>query len=328
VGRAADVYAPPSADDVKARTLEWLAERRVTDPQLVKQIAALWADDDSPKTAAELFERVIETYSLADEKTRRFVRECTLTDAPLVPPEPALLSADNLNVHHASNLRLFYARYLTRRRMYEEALQIFEQIDPVYVVDPATHFYFKAVCQHQLLRKQDGLATIGVLLEQTEDVPVRYASVAKLMKFDLESLKEKSLDQIARRMQDSERRLDLGRGGRKAQKVQDEIIADLDEIIKKLEQQQGGGGGGGSGKSGGRSNRPGSPANDSVIKGSTAPGLVDEKKLKNQGGWGNLGSKAEERARNDIFRNYPANYYKQVEAYMKKLAKRRARTQR
>ena len=38
-------------------------------------------------------------------------------------------------------------------------------------------------------------------------------------------------------MQDSERRLDLGRGGQRVQKVQEEIVESLNEIIKKLEQQ-------------------------------------------------------------------------------------------
>ena len=85
----------------------------------------------------------------------------------------------------------------------------FEQIDPKATVDPASCLFYRAVCEHELLRKDAGLATIEKLLKNTENVPVAYSTVATLMQHDLEALNEKTLDSIARQMRDSERRRDL-----------------------------------------------------------------------------------------------------------------------
>jgi polyhydroxyalkanoate synthesis regulator phasin len=53
---------------------------------------------------------------------------------------------------------------------------------------------------------------------------------------------EKDLDSIARKMKNVERRLDLSRGGPKTQKIQKEIVARLDEMIKDLENKNKGNG--------------------------------------------------------------------------------------
>ena len=206
--------------------------------------------------------------------------------------------------------------------MYEEALEIFRELDPAAVVDPASCLFFRAVCEHQLLRKSAGLATIDKLLSGTERVPESYAGLAKLMQHDLQELQDESLSTVSRKMKDSERRLDLGRGGQKVQKVQDEIVAALDDLIKKAQQQQGGGGGEGSGQN--NTNQSNGPAADSTLKGATAPGEVDPKEFKKQGGWGALPPRDETRAKNLINQEFPAHYRQAVEQYFKKLANRRA----
>ena len=45
-------------------------------------------------------------------------------------------------------------------------------------------------------------------------------------------------DDIARRMDDIHRRLDLGRAGPKVKKAEDGVIAALDKMIKKIEEEQ------------------------------------------------------------------------------------------
>ncbi len=121
--------------------------------------------------------------------------------------------------------------------MYDEALAVFAQIDPARVVDPATCLFYEAVCQQQLLKKTEGLETLDKLLHRTEGVAESYARVAALMQDELQSLDDQTLDGVSRKMQDSERRLDLGRGGQRVQKVQEEIVESLTELIKKMEQQ-------------------------------------------------------------------------------------------
>ena len=121
-------------------------------------------------------------------------------------------------------------------------------------------------------------------------------------------------------MKDSERRLDLGRGGQRVQKVQAEIIESLDEIIKKAEQQSNPQSADQQGEN--NSNRSNSPAEDSTIKGATAPGNVDKKNLKKQGSWGGLPDKEAKTAQNLLNQEFPSNYRQAVEEYFKKLAKR------
>jgi hypothetical protein len=322
---ADDIYAAPVATDVHSQALQWVAAAGVKDEKLREQVGKIWVLPEEDSVSARLLlAKVIATFALIDEDAKSFVGACTLLNAPLLPPAAKLLSRDGSDPFFQANLRLFYGRYLAQRQLYDEALEVFNKLDPKTVVDPATCLFYKAVCEHQLLMTKAGLVTIGKLLESTEEVPVSYTSVATLMQYELENLRAESLDEVARRMKDVHRRLGLARGGQKVQKEEDKIIATLDKIIEKLEQQQGGGGGGGNGQ--GKTNQPSSPANDSGIKGTTAPGHVDRKNFRKQGGWGDLPPKEEARAKNLINRNLPPHYKQAVEQYFKKIARYRTKT--
>lgn len=144
------------------------------------------------------------------------------------------------------------------------------------------------------------------------------------MQADLAELKDESLDEISRKMSDVERRLELGNSGKKVQKVEDEIIASLDKLIKKMEDQSKKGSSSGAGA--GSSNSPDGGSSESRVKGQTAPGEVDKKKLSNNGGWGDLPPKKQASAKNIINRNFPSHYRKAVEKYFKKLATQKANT--
>ena len=123
------------------------------------------------------------------------------------------------------------------------------------------------------------------------------------MQDELQSLDDQSLDGVSRKMQDSERRLDLGRGGQRVQKVQEEIVESLNELIKKMEQQANPQSQPGQGDN--NSNRSTGPADDSSIKGATAPGNVDKKNLKKQGAWGNLQDKPLHDAKDLLNQGFP-----------------------
>jgi predicted secreted Zn-dependent protease len=83
------------------------------------------------------------------------------------------------------------------------------------------------------------------VVEDVADAPERYRMVAVLMLYDMLTWKDKDLGWIARKMDNIERRLDLARGGPQTQKIQKEVVARLDEIIKELENKKKKGGGGG-----------------------------------------------------------------------------------
>lgn len=317
------LVAPPSADLVRTRTLEWVAQHVGNDPARLETIGKLWAAGDEVPTAQMLFDLTIKSFAQADEATKKLVDACQFEQVALVPPDAQVLEQADAGRFYVANMSLFFGKYLAHRQMFEEALDVLEKTSLADVVDPASLLFFKAVCQHHLLMKTEGLATIEQLLKNTEGVPVRYSTVASLMQFDLEALREKSLDEVARKMTDVERRLGLGRTGQKVQKKEDEIIVTLDELIKKIEDQQGGGGGGGGG-AGGKGNQSSSPAQDSSVKGATGPGKVDPKKFKNEKEWGDLPPKARAKAKDQLARKFPAHYSDAIEEFTKKAASRPA----
>jgi hypothetical protein len=317
----ADIHVAPSAEEARKSALDWVTSRQINDRGVMERIGVLWAFGDESRNATEILDRVIQTFCFADPETKQFVEECTLMNAPLVPPNPKRLDDNDIDPFYSANLRLFYGRYLCHRRMYEMALDILAPINVSHVVDPASFFFFKAVCEHALLRKSDGLSTLKELLENTQGVPARYTSVAKLMQPDLQALKDDSLDGIARRMSDVERRLDLGRGGEKVQKVEEDIVAALDKLIQKMEEEQKQSQKKSAGS--GQGNQIVDPAQDSRIKGTTAPGEVESKDIGSKGGWGALPPKQAVRAKNLINREFPVHYRRAVEEYFRKLAKRR-----
>jgi hypothetical protein len=62
--------------------------------------------------------------------------------------------------------------------------------------------------------------------------------VSVLMALDMQLWRDKDLGEIARKMDNIERRLELARGGPQTQKIQKEVVARLDELIKQLENQR------------------------------------------------------------------------------------------
>ncbi|MBL8848482.1 MAG: hypothetical protein JNG89_02315 [Planctomycetaceae bacterium] len=318
------LYAPPPEPEIRRAAIAW-AQDHGADPELLKAVESQWDFQGAPSSPDDRFDALIRTFYLVDPEARELIDACRSGDLNrLATGFPLLETQAALPLFH-ENLRYFFARYLAVLTMYDEALDLFARIDPAHVVDPAGCLFYKAVCEHSLLLKEDGLATLKSLLTSTEDVPVRYSTVATLMQADLEALQEQSLDEVARQMRDVERRLTLGRAGQQVQRVEDRIVNTLDEIIAKIEQQQGGGGGGG-GSQGGEQSPDQAPtgANDSYVGGIKGKGEVDPEKLGHKDGWGELPDKAQAAAKELINQQFPFHYRQAVEEYLKRIAQRSA----
>jgi len=135
-----------------------------------------------------------------------------------------------------ANLGLAYARTLEERRDYEGALAVLRLFQPQQVADPAVYFFDRAVAEHALAQKAEASRSIVGLMEDVAQVPDRYRVIALLMYQDMQDWEDKDLGDIARKMDNIERRLALARGGPRTQKLEREVISRLDELIKKLEQ--------------------------------------------------------------------------------------------
>ncbi len=312
------LHAPMPADTVKAKVLDWAAGQGLQDKAIIESVGKLWAISSEARTADDLLDRAAQTFGMVDPGAKQLLYRCQF--GSLIAPDAELAAIDKFEPFVATNLRAFVMRFDAQSGFFDEALAVSEKIDVSQLIDPASYFFFKAVAEHRLLKKKEGLATLKLLKSNTSDVPVRYSSLAELMEKDLEDLEEKSLNEVSRMMSDVERRLGQGRGGERVQKVEEEIVSRLDEIIKKLEEQaKGGGGGGGNGQ---QQQQAQQPAQDSRVKGSTAPGEVDKRDIGNKSGWGALPPKEQAKAKNLIDRELPPHYRNAIEQYLKKLATR------
>lgn len=319
---ANQVYAPPSVPQCREQVHSWLQKRAVPTDRAANIVQSTIGSLPEVAPVTTRFEAVIAAFAAADGESRDVVAAITsINDVSTIDTVAFATHLDE--PFYLNNLRLLYARMLSSWNRYDEALEVYSEIDPKHVVDPAGALFHRAVCETALLQKDAALATLDRLLHETEQTPVRYVTLAELMQADLEKLEEKSLDEVARQMDDVRRRLRLGHAGQKVQRVEDQIISTLDELIKKMEQQQGGGGGGGVARPQGAP--PQKNADDSYLgEGKEGEGEVDPKNAGHKDGWGNLPEKAQAAAKNMLDQKYPAHYRQAIEKYLKKIAEREA----
>ncbi len=315
---AAASWTSPSDDDVRGR-LERFLETAAADPQTrrkaVEAFATVEGSDRLDRVVAALAVVDPRVQKLADTKPPEpFAKEDTawVTDSPAGPSDPFLRDV----------VRLHVARHLVRCGLFDDAMPLLSSLDVRTSIDPATLLFAKASCQHWLLDVEAAIETLDRLLERGTELPVRYQRLATLMRKDLDSVEDDSLDHIARRMRDITRRLSFGRAGPTTRSVQDGVIESLDKLIEKIEKQQSDsqqqGGGGGAGSSGGGSGSK--PMEDSMPAGGKGPGEVTKRDVGDGEGWGNLPPHQREEALQQIGREFPTHYREAIEQYFKRLA--------
>jgi hypothetical protein len=321
---AAQVATAPPLDALKSQLDAWLAPQLTVRPELKQEVESLWSTADKSLSASQRSDLLLRTLYLADPDVRELVESCTAGTPGLTQRDFPALSSRHDEPLFTNNVRAFYARFLATATLYEEALDVYRQIDMKHVADPATVLFYRAVCEHALLLRDDGLATLGKLLDETESVPGRYRALGELMKGELEKLEEKSLGEVAKQMSDVRRRLTLGRAGEKVQRVEDQIIVTLDEIIKKKEDQQNSSGGGGGQARGQMKPSASDPAKDSYLGGVKGQGLTDKKDIGHKDNWGDLPEKKQAAAKGMLQNQFPGHYRMAVEQYLKRIAERTA----
>jgi hypothetical protein len=307
------------SDEARNQALAWLKSVGKTDEATLKAFDAIWVQVDR-----SVLDRVTETLALGDAEAARLLQEARDLSGPAPTEVPAFLKDTRKPVFYRANLGLAYARALSQRRVYEESLIALKAAQPEQVVDPGAYLFHRAVAEHALLLKDEATRTIVRLLDDAVDVPDRYKMVSALMAFDMESWKQKDLGEIARKMDNIERRLELARGGPHTQKIQKEVVLRLDEIIKQLENQMNGSSGqnGDSCPNGGQlGGRGGNPMPDTYKALTPGRGRVDQKHLDYLAqNWGKLPEKDRAQAMQDLTRDMPPKYREVFENYFKKLA--------
>jgi len=311
------------ADAAQAQALAWLKEVGKTDAATQTASADVWKSDRT------VLDKVADTLALGNADARKLLDEARDPKSAAPTEVPSLLKDKKLPAFFRANLALAYGKALSNRRVYEEALEALDTVKPEQVVDPGTLLFHKAVAEHSLMKMREASNSIVRLLDDVADAPERYKTVSALMVFDMMTWQDKDLGSIARKMDNIERRLDLSRGGPKTQKIQKDVVARLDELIKEKENQGQGQGNGGNCPNGGQpgnnpnnTTKPSAPQNDSFGGNGSGPGNVDPKKFKELAAvWGKLPEKDRAKAMAELTRDMPPRYRAVIEKYFKELGK-------
>jgi hypothetical protein len=330
--QAADIKPSPATfgslqsvtpDAAREQALAWLKTTNKSDADSLKAFDAIWNSDRA------VLDKVAETFGLGDPQAAALLADARKVGAAAPQEIPDLLQDGKKPIFYRANLTLAYAKALSNRRVYEEALDALNNVKPEQVVDPASYLFFKAVSEHALTDRLAANTTIIRLLDDVTDAPERYKMVAALMVYDMLGWQDKDMGWISRKMDNIERRLELARGGPTTQKMQKQVVARLEEMIKELENQQKGAGAGnggncpGGGQPGNNANntiRPSAPQKDSYGGTGSGPGDVDPKKLKEIADvWGKLPEKDRVKAMTDMTRDMPPKYREVIENYFKNL---------
>jgi hypothetical protein len=310
-------------DAARELALGWLKTTNKTNADAMKAFDVIWSTDRT------VLDRVTDTFCLGDAEAAALMADARKVGAAAPLEVPALLQDAKKPVFYRANLTLAYAKALSNRRVFEESLDALNNVKAEQVVDPASYLFFKAVAEHALTDRLAANTTIIRLLDDVTDAPDRYKMVSALMVYDMLGWQDKDMGWISRKMDNIERRLELARGGPTTQKMQKQVVARLEEMIKELENQQKGNGqcnGGncpGGGQPGNNANntiRPSGPQKDSNGGNGSGPGDVDPKKLKEIADvWGKLPEKDRVKAMTDMTRDMPPKYREVIENYFKNL---------
>ncbi len=314
----------PAISVFEQQVLSYLDQLNATETQR-RAVLATWDATRQQAQGPALLDRLLTLGGVVEPRIAKLNEQLSdPTAATVHPQELAWLSSD-VPGWLQDTIRLACGRALAQRRLYDEALEILSGLQINQVCDPASLIFYRATCEHHLLKRKECLADAKLLLERQAEIPVRFTQLAQLMAADIEPLKSDSLDEVARLMRDVERRLDLGRAGKRVRDEEEEIVKKLDKLIEDIEnqmqeaQQQ-------SQQNGGQSNpAQSSPMQDSQIAGGSGPGDVDQKDVGNRAGWGNLPPAERQQALQRLTEELPSHYREVIEGYFRQLAKDRGR---
>jgi hypothetical protein len=308
--------------------LQGYLETFVADQTLRERIMASWPVDESDPPLEILTQRVLDSLRTASPEVAVFLNLCDTIEwmpSPFgqklqVPEIPVPFRSEEAAVSPrlTGMLRMYLAERLIRARYYDEALVLLRQMNPENTIDPIVVLFCLGIAHNELLNKKEGLEAMKQLRNSfplQSPYSRRFAEVAKLLENELESIDDdkQTPENIAKKMEDIQRRLGQGNTGEKVQEVEKDVLESLEKLIEKLEEQQKQ-----SKQQGGQGNNP---ADTERILRQKGPGNVGEKNIGTQSGWGELPAKQREAALMQIEKEFPSHYRDIIEQYFRQMAK-------
>ncbi len=311
-------------DSLKKQAREYLTSRGLWKPAFEPLLEQGFSRE------LPISDKFADALALGDARIEVLLSEARNNDS--LPPAgvPAFFKDKKYPEFVRANVGVSFARALSLRRIHEEALETLGLFAVEKVADPGTYLYHRAVSEHALMMKNEATSSIDRLLQDVPNLPERYRMVGMLLYYDLTTWKEKDLSWISRKMEMIQRRLEVTRGGKTTQKIQKEVVARLDEMIKEMENQQKESSSSNQGNcpdgapsqgQPGNNAQPMEPAKDSRPGGVSGQGVVDSKRVKELASvWGKLPEKDQAKALVELTRNAPPKYREAIELYFKKLS--------
>lgn len=304
----------PTPDAVREQALAWLKTVDKDDPATREQFDVIWAN--GTRAMADL---VADTLALGDGDAAKLLVQARDPQAPAPTDVPSLLLDGKRPVFFRANLALAYGKALASRGVFEEALAALKLSRPTDVADPAAYHFHRAVAEHGLGLRAEAARSLNAVRNDLDDVPVRYQRVADVMEQEMQAWRERDLGDAARKMKNVGRRLDLARGGPTTQKMQREVVAILDDIIKEMERDPKDPEP--PGPPGPSPRCPNNPAPPGPRPPVTGEGKVDDAILKGLARqWGKLPPAERAAAMAALARDLPPEYRDIIERYFKRLA--------
>ncbi|MEX2187763.1 MAG: hypothetical protein WD875_13245 [Pirellulales bacterium] len=308
----------PDSRSVRAAAFAFLASQDASDDAVAKA-AALWPVAGEPRDetfhGGELVDRLAALVALVEPRAAD-VFNYAKGAGPLTPwPHAAWLADEKTPALVRDNLCLLVTRRLVESRRFEDVLDVLKGLDADDVADPAALLFARAVAEHQLVRPEACAATAATLLENERLIPTRYAAVARLLRADIEGVEHGSLDEIARRMGQVGRRIEIGQAGPRTNELATDVVKSLDDLIKKAEDERKK-----REQSPGTGQASGQPAQESRPLEGKGEGKVDHKPTGGGRDWGNLPAKVRDAALQQIGKDFPAHYREIIEEYFRRLA--------
>src|SRR5947207_1883113 len=148
-----------SAADAKTKVAAWLKEVGKSDAATLTKLDAIWKDE-----SRSTIDRMADSLALGDKIAAGLIAEARDTNAPAPIVLPAVFKDEKTSAFYRANLGLIYARALTNRRVYEEALDTLKLFGADQTADPAAYLFHRSVCEHAMQRKPEASKTILRLL--------------------------------------------------------------------------------------------------------------------------------------------------------------------
>jgi hypothetical protein len=277
--RIADDWQFPTRVSIVADLETWMEQANI--PAARIQQISKFMETQFTEDSTEVLDIVFSALEIARpelaEARQQLMNQRTVTQIPELShwidgPHEAPFLRDTV--------RLYFARWLAQNKFYDESLAHLQKLDLNTISDPMSLLFYRGLMEHQLLKQEACVNSMELLLQHEDRLPRRFAVLAKLMLADIRPLETDSLNEIARLMDDIQRRTELHRSGRIVLDQERSVIQKLDKLIEGLEAQQAQAqpGGGPSSK----------PLQDSQRTAGKGSGEVTHQKQSDGGDWGNL----------------------------------------